>query len=586
MRLKASIGPVPLLNSSKRHIELLDYVRAVAIISVLLFHTFGSTFGYEDLPWHGWVRGFSVPASFLLLLPFSFGGVGVAIFFVVSGFCIHLSFEQQGKDWRSFWIRRFWRIYPAYIAATALAVLFLTTNARADFHHSPLWTQLAAHLFLVHNLNQATFMGINGSFWSLAIEAQLYLLYPLLLLLVGKFGWRRTMLTLACCEFFIRGGDGFVQMMGAGNTLWGQISWLLAASPLGYWFSWSLGAWLADAFLKNQPLPCARVPTFPVIALAVLSYFIRPMLPFQFVLAAIVTAIVIARRLCSSRGESALTLPTDTAGSSPAGINRPAYFWNTFRTIGLWSYSLYLLHQPLLNAVSLLISNVIPGTFRSGIATFIYFLAAWLVIIPISGLWYRVFELPGIALGKWLIQKRASAPVAPARPAWRPKMSFYPMAGALVIVVSGILFLTAKLNERDSKNELELAEFLTANHRYAAALTHYRSALAHDGNSVDALNNAAWQLATCPNPQLRDGKTAVELANKACELTGYKQPFYIVTLAAAYAEAGQYDEAITNAQKARVLALRHGQIELATRDEQLLELYQAGKPFHETADSR
>ncbi|HXC36779.1 MAG TPA: acyltransferase family protein, partial [Candidatus Acidoferrales bacterium] len=100
------------MNGSRKHIELLDYVRAVAIISVLLFHTLGSTFGYEDLPWHGWLRGFSVPVSFLCLLPFSYGGMGVAIFFVVSGFCIHLSFQQQGKEWRSFWIRRFWRIYP------------------------------------------------------------------------------------------------------------------------------------------------------------------------------------------------------------------------------------------------------------------------------------------------------------------------------------------------------------------------------------------------------------------------------------------------------------------------------------------
>src|SRR5580692_6160997 len=112
----------PKMNGSKKHLELLDYVRAVAIISVLLFHTLSSNFGYGDLPWHGWVRGFSVPSSFLYLLPFSFGQVGVAIFFVVSGFCIHLSFQQQGKDWRSFWIRRFWRIYPAYFAATVVAV--------------------------------------------------------------------------------------------------------------------------------------------------------------------------------------------------------------------------------------------------------------------------------------------------------------------------------------------------------------------------------------------------------------------------------------------------------------------------------
>ncbi|HEV2456273.1 MAG TPA: acyltransferase family protein, partial [Verrucomicrobiae bacterium] len=211
------------MSNSRKHLALLDYVRAAAILSVLLFHTLGSTFGYDDLPWHGWIRGFHVPVSFLCLLPFSFGQAGVAIFFVVSGFCIHLSFQQQGKDWRGFWIRRFWRIYPAYIATMVLAVLFLTTNSRLDLHSSPIWKQLAAHLFLVHNFNQSTFTGIVGSFWSLAVEAQLYLLYPLLLRVVGRLGWRQAMVAFGCCEFLIRGADGLVQTLGIENTAFGHV---------------------------------------------------------------------------------------------------------------------------------------------------------------------------------------------------------------------------------------------------------------------------------------------------------------------------------------------------------------------------
>jgi peptidoglycan/LPS O-acetylase OafA/YrhL len=539
---------------------------------VLLFHTLGCTFGFEDLPWHGWVRSFSVPTPFLYLLPFSFGGVGVAIFFVVSGFCIHLSFQQQGKDWRSFWIRRFWRIYPAYIAATAVAVLFLTTNARADFHSSPIWWQLAAHAFLVHNFNQATFTGINGSFWSLAIEAQLYLLYPLLLVMAGRIGWRQTMVALACCEFLIRGADGIVQTMNAGNTVYGQISWLFSASPLGYWFSWALGARLADSFLKNQPLPFARIPLVPWVVLAVLSYFIRPMLPFMFVLSAIATTVAVSRLLGRVRPE----------------VGAPPFFLNVFRKIGLWSYSIYLLHQPFLNALSVFLTSLIPGPYRTGTAPFWYFVAGWLIIIPVCGLWYRVFELPGVGLGKWIIQKRTpqKEPLEkPGAPAFRLKKSFYAMAGALVIVVAGILLATTKVREWDSRNELQLAEVLTAKHRYGAALNHYSLALEYDPKSVDALNNAAWLLATAPNPRLRNGKMAVTLASHACELTDYKQPFFIGTLAAACAEAGRFDEAIANAQKARALALSQGQTQIAARDEQLLELYQAGKPFHETADS-
>jgi peptidoglycan/LPS O-acetylase OafA/YrhL len=456
----------------------------------------------------------------------------------------------------------------------AVGVLFLTTNSRADFHSAPIWWQLGAHLFLVHNFNEATFMGINGSFWSLAIEAQLYLLYPLLLVMVGKFGWRQTMVALACCEFFIHGVDGFVQTAGAGSTVFGRVSWLFSASPLGYWFSWTLGARMAESFLKNQPSPFAKIPVVPWLVLAVLSYFIRPALPFLFVLSAVVTAIAVSKLLCRD-------------GS---GVQAPAFILNVLRKIGVWSYSIYLLHQPFLNAVSLLMSSLIPGSYRSAVATFLYFLTSWLVIILISALWYHVFELPGIAIGKWIIQSRVSGSRArsetiqmPATPVFRLKKSFYAMAGALFIAVAGIMFMTTKLHEWDSKNELELAEILTAKHKYAAALRHYQSALDHNENSVDALNNAAWLLATAPNPRLRDGRTAVALASRACELTDYKQPFLIGTLAAACAEAGHFDEAITNAQKAQALALSLGQFQIAARDQQLLELYQSGKAFHEVA---
>ena len=56
----------------------------------------------------------------------------------------------------------------------------------------------------------------------------------------------------------------------------------------------------------------------------------------------------------------------------------------------------------------------------------------------------------------------------------------------------------------------------------------------------DALNNLAWILAANPDPQARNGRKAVELAQRACKLTGFKQPLMVGTLAAAYAEAGFY----------------------------------------------
>jgi len=98
---------------------------------------------------------------------------------------------------------------------------------------------------------------------------------------------------------------------------------------------------------------------------------------------------------------------------------------------------------------------------------------------------------------------------------------------------------------------------------------------------VTDLNNYAWRLATSPNPAIRDGKRAIQLAERACNLTMDPQPIFLGTLAAAYAEAGSFDEAITTAQKACTLAQQNGQMALFQRNQELLELYRAHRPYHE-----
>jgi peptidoglycan/LPS O-acetylase OafA/YrhL len=376
------------MKSSVKRVELLDYIRGIAIIAVLLFHTLSTAYGYGELPWKGWFRDFSVPISFLCFLPFSFGQAGVAIFFVVSGFCIHASFQQQGRRWGGFFIRRFFRIYPPYLAALIFFALLLPESARLNFHSRHAWMQLLTHLFLIHNCHPLTFTGINGSFWSLAVEAQLYLLYPALLVLVAKLGWRRTMVILAGCELLIRGMDGMVTTLGATNTVGGHISWLFATSPLGYWFSWALGAFIADAFLKNQPLPFIKTSPILWLALAIISYFVKPLDSFRFLLFAVVTAMVTSKLLSGARPE----------------IKVPAFSLEILRQIGLWSYSIYLLHQPLLRFYFFAILQVLPGN-HDPLLQLLLVAVTWLAVIPFSILWYKLFELPGIALGKRIIQK-------------------------------------------------------------------------------------------------------------------------------------------------------------------------------------
>jgi tetratricopeptide (TPR) repeat protein len=123
-----------------------------------------------------------------------------------------------------------------------------------------------------------------------------------------------------------------------------------------------------------------------------------------------------------------------------------------------------------------------------------------------------------------------------------------------------------------------LASSLNSAHRYREAAAEYRLALKFAPEFPEALNNLAWLLATNPDPQVRNGKEAVELAERACRVTGSNQPVFIGTLAAAYAEVGRFNEAIATAATAKALAVAAGEKDVAARNEELLELYRAGKP--------
>lgn len=132
------------------------------------------------------------------------------------------------------------------------------------------------------------------------------------------------------------------------------------------------------------------------------------------------------------------------------------------------------------------------------------------------------------------------------------------------------------------------------------ALAHYQLALLHQGRKEtraaverlrlalkaqpdwpESLNNLAWILAASADATVRNGAEAVTLAERACQITAYQEPLLIGTLAAAYAEAGRFPEAINAAEKARALAQSAGLTAVAQRNEELLKLYRAGRAYHE-----
>jgi protein O-mannosyl-transferase len=125
-----------------------------------------------------------------------------------------------------------------------------------------------------------------------------------------------------------------------------------------------------------------------------------------------------------------------------------------------------------------------------------------------------------------------------------------------------------------------LGNTLVMQGRVAEALLHYQKALAIKPDDADVLNKLAWELATNPQASLRNGIQAVELAQRANQLTGGKNPVILCTLAAACAEVGRFPEAVAIAQHALPLAEAQSNTALADDLRSEMQLYQARLPFH------
>jgi len=190
----------------------------------------------------------------LLQFGSSFGYIGVFLFFVISGFCIHLQWAKSraaGKspsiEFGSFWRRRIRRLYPPYLIAFALFLLMAALSVGINITHFFVY-DVVMHVLMLHNLDPATCYSINGVFWTLAIEEQLYLAYFLLLFLRTRWGWGPTLIICALAR--------------VGWFFFGHAVWLTTGfgipvpeAAASHWFTWALGALAVEAAVGVIQLP-------------------------------------------------------------------------------------------------------------------------------------------------------------------------------------------------------------------------------------------------------------------------------------------------------------------------------------------
>jgi len=160
----------------QNHIDVLDGIRAIAILIVVWFHFWQQSWlmpiaGSFNIDW--------IPRNGALL---------VDMLILLSGFCLFLPYAKsmvygtEAPCAKVFYKKRVARIFPSYYFSVLL-VLFLFALPLGEYaDHQFLWKDLLSHIFFVHNFSYDTLIGtkLNGVLWTVAVEVQFYLIFPLL----------------------------------------------------------------------------------------------------------------------------------------------------------------------------------------------------------------------------------------------------------------------------------------------------------------------------------------------------------------------------------------------------------------------
>jgi len=226
----------------------LDAMRGGAALAVVTYHALGVAPQTATVGWESWLPQFT---GYLVHYAFA----GIYLFFVISGFCIHLHWaktraagiEKPLINFGEFWKRRVRRLYPPYFVALALYLVYLASKAPVHVTGSYVW-DVVLHLFMLHNLDPRTTYTINGAFWTLAVEEQLYLAYFLLLFLRIRYGWTKTLLVCFSAR---------VVWVILGRALSEPLGFPLPVTEAAAtnWFMWALGALSVEAALGLTKLP-------------------------------------------------------------------------------------------------------------------------------------------------------------------------------------------------------------------------------------------------------------------------------------------------------------------------------------------
>jgi len=321
--------PSPSVPHQGPRLDYLDGLRAIAALYVLLDHAIVNVYpvwqpqAEATLLANRWA-----PLAAALL----FARYAVAVFIVLSGFCLMLPVMKRAGELSGgatrFFTKRIRRIIPPYYAAIALCALVMTGAHLQNVTVS----DIVRHMLLVNDI--AGDDSINGAFWSIAVECHIYLVFPVLVLFAARFGlWRIAPVTVALC-------------LAAYYLSYGSIAWQVSPHFLGLFALGALACGIAygsqSSYVAARNLvPWHTIAAVLLVGLALLSAWRH-------------TAIWHGRPLVGALDLLAgLTAAAVLVAASLSGRNRlrSALEWRPLVVVGGFSYSLYLIHGPILQAI-------------------------------------------------------------------------------------------------------------------------------------------------------------------------------------------------------------------------------------------
>lgn len=365
-------------TKSKIRLEYLDGLRGIAALYVVLYHI------YNDVSQHfgGVPRFFQTSINLFL----AHGRSSVAIFIVLSGYCLMLPVARSTSGdlkggFFNYIKRRSRRILPPYYAALIFSLLFTGLTHNWIANTGRIWNigqpafaldNIIAHFLLIHNLNQDWIFKINPVMWSVALEWQIYFIFPLLFLPVwrrlGVFALLATSygLSFALKNYIHLSSYWFVILFAIGMV--GAIIGFSDKNNIQYWkvnLHWetistiSFVTWIVVTLMKVATQETRDI----LLGIAAICFIIS------------CTQFIVDGK--NSRFRSLLSF-------------LESHF---VITLGTFSYSLYLTHALVLALLEVCLSNLhLPGIVR--------FIVLLILVIPCSILvahrFYLVFEKPFI----------------------------------------------------------------------------------------------------------------------------------------------------------------------------------------------